>query len=253
MRRDTRCSRCAKTLLAGQASVRVERAYVCLGCWDAVRADPNRPPAELLRDFGIARSGVAVNRAPSTGGGRPRRPSAPRVAAKPLDGELIVGGELDRRAEGSAARVLHARAIPGAGLDLDHVFVGRSGVTAIDVKNFNFSVEIEQLVGWASDSAPPNLLINGENRRDLIDAAVALREALVPIAATAISNVDVPVNAALCFVDVNGVDRTPTRDIRAVRVDTPEKIADHVQRRGPLLDDEIELVAAFLEEAVPRR
>ncbi|MFY9488423.1 MAG: nuclease-related domain-containing protein, partial [Solirubrobacterales bacterium] len=148
---------------------------------------------------------------------------------------------------------LHGRVIADTEIEIDHVFVARSGVTVIDVKNFNYAVEIEQLVGWASDTSPPNLLINGQSRRDLIDSAVVLREAVAPIAAAAISSVDVPVHSALSFIAVAGVDRTAFREIRGVYVETPEKLAEHLLRRGPLLDDEIAKVADYLDETLPRR
>ena len=251
VRAETKCSRCGRTLLAAQQSIQIDRSRVCISCWDEVRADPTKSAAEYKREFKI---GSGPSAGSSSSGGRSR--STVRRPAKPLqptisayDASLLVGNELDRQASGTQAEVLSARDLAFQEPGFDHLVVGAAGVTIVGSKAYSSPVLIEALVGWASTSIPPNVLINGRNRRDLIDLAIEQREALAKLIADAKFNFDVPVGVAMCFESVDGIDRTPVRDALGVRLGTAGEVAEYALRRGPLRDSEIQAVAAMLRAA----
>jgi hypothetical protein len=251
VRADTKCTRCGRTLLGGQQSIQIDRARVCISCWDEVRADPTKSVDEYKREFNVASASSSTR---STSGGRSR--SSSRKPAAPLqptlsdyDASLLVGNELDRQAADTIAQVLSAKDLDFQEPGFDTIVVGAAGVTIVGSKAYSSPVLIEALVGWASTSIPPNVMIHGRNRRDLIDAAVQQREGLAALVEAAKFKFDVPVHAAMCFESVEGIERTPVRDALGVHLETAPKVAEFTLRRGPMFEDEIEEVAAMLRAA----
>jgi DNA-directed RNA polymerase subunit RPC12/RpoP len=251
VRTETKCTRCGRTLLAAQQSIQIDRARVCISCWDEVRADPTKTAQEYKREFNVAAASTSTRKS-SSGGSRAttRRPTKslePTLSA--YDASLLVGNELDRQVQDSAAQVLDARELAFADPGFDHIVVGPAGATVIGSKAYSSAVLIEALVGWASTSIPPNVMIHGRNRRDLIDLAVEQREALAKLVESAKFGFDVPVGVSLCFESVEGIDRTPVRDALGVRIETPAKVGEYAVRRGPLNEREIDQVVDMLRAA----
>jgi hypothetical protein len=178
---------------------------------------------------------------------RPPKPLQPTLSA--YDATLLVGNELDRQASGTPAEVLSAKDLAFQEPGFDHLVVGPAGVTLVGSKVYSSPILIEALVGWASTSIPPNVMIHGRNRRDLIDQAVEQREALAKLIEDAKFKFDVPVGVAMCFESVDGIDRTPVRDALGVRLGTVGEVAEHAVRRGPLRVSEIQEVAEKLRAA----
>lgn len=250
VRSETQCSRCARVLLAGQQSIQIDRSRVCIKCWDEVRADPTRSVQEYKSELRIG-SG-SQTRSSSTGGtgSRTRKPPArTEPTLSPYDASLHVGGVLDRAVEGTTTQLLSASDFDFHEAGFDYIAVGRSGVTIIGSRAYSSAVEIEALVSWSSTSAPANVLANGRNMRELVDLAVEQRSALEEIVKKASFKFDVPVNAALCFESVTGVDRTSVRESLGVRIDTAENIAKQVTKRGPVFETEIDEVVDHLRQA----
>lgn len=243
VRTETQCSRCTRPLLAGQSSIQIDRSRVCIQCWDEVRADPTKSAAEYKRELKIG-AGSAPKRASSTGrSNSPRRPAArTEPALSPYDASLHVGNVLDRATEGTPAAVLTAKDFDFHEPGFDNIVVGRAGVTIVSSRVYSSNALVEVLASWT----PANLLINGRNMHELIDLAVEQRNALEKLVTDAKFKFDVPVSAALCFETVTGIDRTPVRDIHDVHIDTAENIAKHVVRRGPVFEEEVEQVIAYL-------
>lgn len=250
VRAETKCSRCDRTLLSGQQSIQIDRSRVCIKCWDEVRADPTKSAQEYKRELRIG-SGSPTRRTTSSGrSGGTRRPAPslqPTLSA--YDASLLVGNALDRAATEAPAQILPAGDLPFFEPGFDHLVVSRAGVTIVGSKAYSSAVQIEALVSWSSTSIPSNVLVSGRNRRDLVDLAVEQRTALEALIESAKFKFDVPVAAALCFESVEGLDRTPVRESLGVQIDTAEKIATHVMRRGPVFEKEIEQVAEFLRAA----
>ncbi len=250
VRTETKCSRCDRTLLAGQQSIQIDRSRVCIRCWDEVRADPTKSAREYKSELRIGSGSTQRRTSTGTGSSHARKPTPslqPTLSA--YDASLLVGNALDRAATEAPAQVLPAGDLPFFEPGFDHLVVGRSGVTIVGSKSYSSAVQIEALVSWASTSIPTNVLIAGRNRRDLVDLAVEQREALEALLAQAKFKFDVPAAAALCFESVDGIDRTPARESLGVRIDTAENVAAHATGRGPLFEGEIEFVATYLREA----
>lgn len=247
VRAETKCTRCDRTLLSGQQSIQIDRSRVCIKCWDEVRADPTKSAQEYKLELKIG-SGSPARRA-STGGRsggtrKPARSLQPTLSA--YDASLLVGNALDRAAAEDSAQVLSAGELAFFEPGFEHIVVGRAGVTIVGSKAYSSAVQIEALVSWSSTSIPTNVLVSGRNRRDLVDLAVEQRTALEELIAKAKFKFDVPVAAALCFESVDGIDRTPARDSLGVRIDTAENVAAFVTKRGPVFEEEIEVVADYL-------
>lgn len=252
VRTETSCSRCGRTLLAAQKSIQIDRSRVCIGCWDEVRADPSRSVQEYKQEFKIG-SGSSSSRSGSSGRTRSssRRPATPlQPTLSAYDASLLVGNELDRQAADTSAHVLDVRDLAFHEPGFDQVVVGAAGVTLVGSKAYSSPVLIEALVGWASTSIPPNVMIHGRNRRDLIELAVQQRDALAKLIDVARFKFDVPVGAALCFESVTGIDRTPVRDALGIRLETPAKVAEFALRRGPVMEPEIEEIVVMLRAAL---
>lgn len=247
VRSETKCSRCDRTLLAGQQSIQIDRSRVCVKCWDEVRADPTKSAQTYKSELRIG-SGSTHRRTHTSSRGGGARKSAPSLqpTLSAYDASLLVGNALDRAVGDGPAQILPAGDLPFFEPGFDHVAVGRSGVTIIGSMAYSSAVQIEALVSWSSTSIPTNVLVSGRNRRDLVELAVEQRTALEALIASAEFKFDVPVAAALCFESVEGIDRTPARDSLGVRIETAEKVASHVARRGPVFEDEIEQIVAFL-------
>lgn len=250
VRAETKCTRCDRTLLSGQQSIQIDRSRVCIKCWDEVRADPTKSAQEYKKELRIG-TGSPTRRATSGGrSGGTRRPAPslqPTLSA--YDASLLVGNALDRAASEHPAQILPAGDLPFFEPGFDHLVVSRAGVTIVGSKAYSSAVQIEALVSWSSTSIPSNVLVSGRNRRDLVDLAVEQRTALEALIESAKFKFDVPVAVALCFESVEGLDRTPVRESLGVYIETAEKVAAHVVRRGPVFEEEIEQVAEFLRNS----
>ncbi|MBJ7354614.1 MAG: hypothetical protein JHC98_07290 [Thermoleophilaceae bacterium] len=246
VRSETQCSRCARELLAGQQSIQIDRARVCIKCWDEVRADPTKSAQEYKRELKIG-TGSSPRRSSTGGRTGVRRPAArtePNLS--PYDASLLVGNVLDRATADTSVEVLPAGDFDFHEPGFDYIVVGRAGVTIVSSRAYSSAVQIEALVSWASTSIPANVIANGRNMRDLVDLAVEQRAALEALVEAANFKFEVPVAAALCFESVEGVDRTPVRDSLGVRIDTAENIAKFATRRGPVFEKEIAQVVDHL-------
>ena len=199
VRVETLCSRCQRHLLAGQQSIHIDRARICIQCWDEVRADPSKSAQEYKREFKIGSGSttrLASNARRSSGATRRPLPSlTPTLSDE--DASHLVGNALDRAVSDSVAEVLQARDMPFFEAGFDYLVVGRAGVTIVGSEAYSSAVKIEALVSWSSTSIPANVLVYGRNRRDLIDKAVEQRTALEAIVAKAGFKFEVPVAAAM--------------------------------------------------------
>ncbi|MBI5310261.1 MAG: hypothetical protein HZB14_04405 [Actinobacteria bacterium] len=249
VRGEAQCSRCSRTLLAGQNSIQIDRSRVCIKCWDEVRADPTKSVKEYKLEFRIG-NGSPTRRSSSNGrSGGSRRP-APSLqpTLSTYDAALLVGNALDRAVSGGSAQLFPAGDLPFFEPGFDNLVIGRAGVTVVGSKAYSSAVQIEAPVSWSSTSIPTNVLSNGRNMRALVELAIEQRTALEALIAAAKFKFEVPVAAALCFESVVGIDRTPVRDSMGVRIDTVENIAAFATRRGPVFDKEIEPVVDYLRQ-----
>jgi hypothetical protein len=150
-----------------------------------------------------------------------------------------------RLAELCSERVLllHDRRIPGTRANIDHLAIGPTGVWVIDTKRYAGKVWVEEpLFGR------PKLRIAGRDRSKLIDGLEWQTEQAS--AAVRISDPEMPVHGALCFVDAD-LPLLRTLRFRGYPLLYPKGLAKRIEARGAVTDDRIHGAFAALRAAFP--
>ena len=156
------------------------------------------------------------------------------------EGEARTAQRLARRMQGRSVVVLHDRRVPGRRANIDHLAIGPAGVTVIDSKNYKGKVAVRG----------DRLFVNGHNRTKLVYGVKGQCD-VVRKALTRSAFADVPVGAALAWVDVDGLPLLRTLRIDGVLIDGTRKIIKHASRPGRLSVAEIDQLAALLNDQLP--
>lgn len=133
--------------------------------------------------------------------------------------------------------------MPGGRGNIDHLAIAPTGVYVIDAKAIRGSVRVARPLFGA-----PKLLVNGRNRRKLVDGldrqVAAVRQVL-----TSIGRADVPVHGVLCFTEAD----LPLFGcaIGGHRLRHPRATARALNRKGVLGDQAIGELARELGGALP--
>jgi hypothetical protein len=130
-----------------------------------------------------------------------------RAWATGSQGERRLAESLRSRV-GDRAVLLHDRKVPRTRGNIDHLAIAASGVWVIDAKTYRGRVERRDKGGWFRTDL--RLYVNGRDRTRLVGGLGWQVDAV----GRALSGSDVPVHAALCFIDADwGVRREalPTR------------------------------------------
>lgn len=114
--------------------------------------------------------------------------------AKGSEGERRLAQSLTRRVD-DRADLLHDRKFPKTRGDIDHIAVASSGVWVIDAKQYNGLVGKRDKGGLFE--VDYRFYVNGRDRTKLAEGLGWQVEAV----RAALTGADVPVNAALCFID----------------------------------------------------
>lgn len=171
-------------------------------------------------------------------------PTSTRVWAKGAAAEERVGRFLERRLGGRAV-VLCDRKVPGTRGNLDLLVVAASGVWIVDVKNYQGRIRARDVGGWRKTDL--RLYVNG---RDCTALADAMGWQTVAVA-TGLEDPDVPLTAVLCFDDAQwGLWGKPFT-VRGVLVTWARKLAERIDRPGPLDPGRVEALAADLSRKLP--
>jgi hypothetical protein len=147
---------------------------------------------------------------------------------------------LARRMQGRDVVVLHDRHVPGRRANIDHLAIGPAGITVIDSKNYKGKVAIRA----------GKLFVNGHNRTKLVYGA----KHQCDVVRTALANssfAGVPIDAALAWVDADGLPLLRTLRLDGVLIDGTRKIVKHASRPGPLSIADIDQLAALLNDELP--
>lgn len=139
--------------------------------------------------------------------------------------------------------LLHDRGIPGSRANIDHIAIGASGVWVIDAKRYTGKAQINKpLLGEAK------LLINGRERSALIDGLTRQ----VQLVATSLARIspEVPIHAALCFVDTK-LPMWGTLTFKGVPLLYPRRLAKRINAAGPLSPEGVAAVQRTLASAFP--
>jgi hypothetical protein len=167
-------------------------------------------------------------------------PAAERNWRRGAEGEVRTAERLARRLKGRGVVVLHDRRIPGRRANIDHLAVGPAGITVIDSKNYKGKVAIRG----------SKLFVNGHNRTKLVYGAKHQCDVVRRALAGSVF-AEVPVDAALAWVDVNRLPMLRTLRLDGVLIDGTRKIVKHAARRGSLSIAEIDQLAALLNDELP--
>lgn len=220
LRRPDACA-CGTALAAGERAAwdRSTRTVRCLPCAQAAQpaTTASQPPAEPAS---IA-LGVAGGSAQQEFERRHRKRENRIREAHPRLGGLILALSEDSQSTrawqsgaagerklgeklaslGDTIVALHDRQVPKSRANLDHVVVGPAGVYVIDAKRYQSAKIAVRRSGGLLSPARTQLLVSGRDKTKLLDAmgwqVAAVRTAL----STSPEFADVPIVAALCFID----------------------------------------------------
>ncbi len=166
--------------------------------------------------------------------------SSERAWRRGAEGEKRTAERLARHLDGSGVVVLHDRRIPGSRANIDHLAIGPAGITVIDSKNYKGKVRVRGGRLW----------VNGRNRTKLVRGVKRQCEvARAVIAPTPFA--DVPIEAALAWVDVDGLPFFRTLRLEGVLIDGTRKIAKRAAREGPLTPEQIAELGSLLLRELP--
>ncbi len=219
LRRPDTCA-CGATLAAGERAAwdRSTRTVRCLACAQAQPAAfESQPPAEPASiELGVAggsaqqefvrRRGEREDRIrkahPRLGGlllALSDDPQSTRAWQSGAAGERKLGKKLANL--GDTIIALHDRQVPKSRANLDHVVVGPAGVYVIDAKRYKGAKIAVRRTGGFRSPAHTQLTVSGRDKTKLVEAmgwqVGAVRTAL----STSPEFADVPIIAALCFID----------------------------------------------------
>ena len=165
-------------------------------------------------------------------------------------GEERVAQALTALVDAGQGYALHDRRVPGRRSNIDHLFVGASGVLVIDAKRYkNAEVTVERTGGLFSPVVE-TLKVSGRRKNDLVDAVHKQCDVVRHALATTPDHADVAVIPALCFVDATLPFREKNRRVKGVRLCGPKGLAS-LAAAGPLDDERRFAVAMALSSALP--
>ena len=171
-------------------------------------------------------------------------PQSTKAWASGASGEMRVARELADRL-GTSAILLNDRRVPRTSGNIDHIAVAASGVWVIDAKHYTGRVEHRDRGGWFRTDW--RLYVDGRDKTKLVDALDWQIAAVEKV----LSDTDVPIHAALCFVGANwGLFSKPFQQA-GVWVTWVAKLAEMILEPGPLGENEVQAIAAKLARVLP--
>lgn len=273
LRRPDQCV-CGVQVAAGERAAwnRSTRTVLCLSCARADVAPAQVPPPPATPESTAIDLGQAGASAQAEFARRHDKREATIRSAHPRIGGLILAltddpqstrawasGAVGERRFGAAMAdlgqaviALHDRRVPRSRANIDHIVVGPSGVFVVDAKRYNdASINIRRSGGLFSP-VREQLMIGGRDKTKLAEAM----EWQLRAVRTALSNsdefADVPIVAALCFIDAQfplfGTLRISDVEIKGLR-----GVAKLVAREGPLDVAARERLARHLAERLPTK
>lgn len=267
LRRSDTCTGCGSPLDRGQRAWwdTDTKSVVCTTCRPADAASEPAPYPEAPLDVGTP-GGSADQRFESLRNRRAEQidrrwgrlagvvkflsddPRSITVWAQGSKGERVLAEHLSSTL-GDRAVLLHDRRVPKSRSNIDHIVVASSGVWVIDTKNWSGLVEHRDVGGWFK--VDHRLYVGGRDRTKAVDS-MSWQIAAVRSALDAAGS-DVPLHAALCFVDAEWRWFAKPFELKGVRVSGPKRLATAIGAEGPLGPAEVMDVARTLAEALPSK
>lgn len=286
LRRPDRC-RCGVQLEAGQRAAwnRVTRTVLCLACAEAIAASPRQAlpqGPEFVPDPVVEHAAEAKPTPLDTGsaGGsaqaeferrHARREARVREAHPRLGGLILAlsddpqstrawqsGATGERRLGdklaglGDTVTALHDRRVPGSRANIDHVVIGPAGVYVVDAKRYkNAKIAIRRTGGLFS-AVREQLTVAGRDKTKLATNMQWQVDAVRAALATSTEFAEVPIVAALCFIDAE-FPFFGTLEISGVRVKGLGGTARLVSSDGPFDAAARDRLARHLAERLPAK
>ncbi len=171
-------------------------------------------------------------------------PQSTRAWARGSDGERRLAASLTRRV-GERAVLLHDCKVPKTRGNIDHIAIAASGVWVIDAKTYKGLVERRDKGGWFTTDY--RLYVNGRDRTKLAEGLAWQVQAV----RAALEGSDVPIHAALCFIDAEWKYFAKPFRLRDAWVTWGQKLAEMIAADGPLTEAEVVHIADRLATALP--
>jgi hypothetical protein len=271
---------CGSAVAAGErgAYTRSTKSVTCLPCHEATRGDatpslPAAPPADPQPDEPTLDVGTAGAAALKEYERRRAKDEAARQERSALwralngffypdgqqtthawkvgaAGEARVAQALLTCTESGLGYALHDRRVPGKRSNIDHLFVGASGVLVIDAKLYkNADVSVERSGGLFGPTVEA-LRVNGRKREALITAILGQRDVVVDALAGTPAE-GTPVVPVLCFVDGLLPMREKNRRVNGVRLCGLKGLSTLAALEGELDDARRLEVARVISATLP--
>ena len=166
-------------------------------------------------------------------------PQSTKAWAKGSEGERKLAAHL-LQTVGDRAVMLHDRRIPGSRANIDHLIVAASAIWIVDAKSYKGKVEQRDVGGWLKKDS--RLYVNGRDQTKLVGGLAKQIDAVL----AAIEDADVPIKAALCFVDSEWSLFAKPFHLGGVLVTWPRKLSEMIAEPGPLSSDQVMQLAERL-------
>jgi hypothetical protein len=171
-------------------------------------------------------------------------PQSTRAWAKGSEGERRLAAHL-LRTVGDRAVLLHDRKVPRTRGNIDHLAVAASGVWVIDAKNYAGLVQRRDKGGFFKTDY--HLYVGGRDRTKVIEGLTWQVDAV----RSALGDAEVPVHAALCFIEADWNLFAKPFQLVGVWVTWAQKLAEMIAAPGPLPLEKVSDVADKLAVALP--
>jgi len=152
--------------------------------------------------------------------------------------EERAGRLLEKLLEGSGVRLLHDRDVPGGHASLDHIAVGPTGVTLIDTKCWRGKVRVRRGRLWVA----------GLDRTEIIEG---LRRQMEVVRLGLATCHDIPVNGAICWIEVDGLPWLGRLRVDGVPIAGPRPLAENLRKHGSVPAARVGHVAHLLDSRLP--
>jgi hypothetical protein len=171
-------------------------------------------------------------------------PQSIRAWAKGSEGEQRLAAHL-LAAVGDRAILLNDRKVPRIRGNIDHLVIAASGIWVIDAKHYRGLVTQRDVGRWLKTDL--RLYVGRRDRTALAEGLgwqmAAVRKAL--------GGADVPVTAALCFIEADWKLFAKPFQQNRVWVTWPKKLAEMIGEPGPLTPADVAQLADRLAGALP--
>ncbi len=171
-------------------------------------------------------------------------PQLTRAWAKGSEGERRLAAHL-LRVVGDRAVLLHDRKVPRTRGNIDHLAVAASGVWVIDAKNYAGLVQRRDKGGFFKTDY--HLYVGGRDRTRIVAGLGWQVEAV----RSGLGDAEVPVHAALCFIEADWSFFAKPFELNGVWVTWAQKLAEMIAAPGPLTPEKVTDVADRLAKALP--